>query len=93
MKSLDELFAISATGNNEVLFAWLEQAIKKEYTPAYDELEKFLTTVGRRKFVSPLYEAMVASNQRALAKSIYTKARGNYHAVTIGTVDEILKDS
>jgi hypothetical protein len=93
MKSLDELFAISATGNNEVLFAWLEQAIKKEYTPAYDELEKFLTTVGRRKFVSPLYEAMVATNQRALAKSIYTKARGNYHAVTIGTVDEILKDS
>jgi leukotriene-A4 hydrolase len=93
MKALDELFAISATGNNEVLFAWLEQAIKKQYTPAYDELEKFLTTVGRRKFVSPLYEAMVATNQRALAKSIYTKARGNYHAVTIGTVDEILKDS
>jgi len=93
MKALDELFAISATGNNEVLFAWLEQAIKEQYTPAYDELEKFLTTVGRRKFVSPLYEAMVATNQRALAKSIYTKARGNYHAVTIGTVDEILKDS
>jgi aminopeptidase N len=93
MKAIDELFSISATGNNEVLFAWLEQAIKKQYTPAYDELEKFLTTVGRRKFVSPLYEAMVATNQRALAKSIYTKARGNYHAVTIGTVDEILKDS
>jgi aminopeptidase N len=92
MKALDELFAISATGNNEVLFAWLEQAIKKQYSPAYDELEKFLTTVGRRKFVSPLYEAMVATNQREMAKSIYGKARSNYHAVTIGTVDEILKD-
>jgi hypothetical protein len=70
----------------------LEQAIKKQYTPAYDELEKFLTTVGRRKFVSPLYEAMAATNQREMARSIYGKARSNYHAVTIGTVDEILKD-
>ena len=91
MKTLDAQFAISATGNNEVLFAWLEQAIRKNYTPAYDELEKFLTSVGRRKFVAPLYEAMVATNQIPLAKSIYAKARPGYHAVTVGTVDEILK--
>jgi hypothetical protein len=91
MKTLDLQFAISATGNNEVLFAWLEQAIRKNYTPAYDELEKFLTRVGRRKFVAPLYEAMVATNQMPLAKSIYAKARPSYHAVTVGTVDELLR--
>ena len=91
MKTLDAQFAISATGNNEVLFAWLEQAIRKNYTPAYDELEQFLTSVGRRKFVAPLYEAMVATNQIPLAKTIYTKARPGYHAVTVGTVDEMLK--
>jgi len=91
MKTLDAQFAISATGNNEVLFAWLEQAIRKNYTPAYDELEKFLTSVGRRKFVAPLYEAMVATNQMPLAKSIYAKARSSYHAVTVGTVDELLR--
>ena len=90
MTQLDALYQISATGNNEVLFAWLEQAIKRHYTPAYDELEKFLTTVGRRKFVSPLYEAMIATNQRDLAKAIYAKARPHYHAVTAGTVDGIL---
>jgi hypothetical protein len=90
MQSLDASFQISSTGNNEVLFAWLEQAIKKNYTPAYDELEKFLTSVGRRKFVAPLYEAMVATNQRDLAKMIYAKARPGYHAVTVGTVDGIV---
>jgi hypothetical protein len=90
MKALDDRFGISATGNNEVLFAWLEQSIKKHYTPAYDELEKFLTTVGRRKFVSPLYEAMIATDQRDLAVAIYKKARQNYHAVTAGTVDGIV---
>ena len=90
MKRLDEIFAISATGNNEVLFAWLEQAILKNYVAAYDELEKFLITVGRRKFVAPLYEAMIATNQRDLAKAIYAKARPHYHAVTAGTVDGVL---
>jgi aminopeptidase N len=91
MQSLDAAFAISSTGNNEVLFAWLEQAIKKNYAAAYDELEKFLTSVGRRKFVAPLYEAMVATNQIPIAKSIYAKARPGYHAVTVGTVDELLE--
>jgi hypothetical protein len=91
MQKLDADFAISSTGNNEVLFAWLEQAIKKNYSAAYDELETFLMNVGRRKFVAPLYEAMVATNQIPLAKAIYAKARPGYHAVTVGTVDEILK--
>ena len=90
MQSLDASFSISSTGNNEVLFAWLEQAIKKNYTPAYDELEKFLVSVGRRKFVAPLFEAMVATNQKELAQRIYKKARPNYHAVTIGTIDALL---
>ncbi len=90
MKALDDRFGVSSIGNNEVLFAWLEQAIQKRYTPAYDELEQFLTTVGRRKFVSPLYEAMIASDQRDLAIAIYQKARPNYHAVTAGTVDGIV---
>jgi hypothetical protein len=90
MKSLDASYSISSTGNNEVLFAWLEQAIKKNYTPAYDVLEKFLVSVGRRKFVAPLFEAMVATNQQVLAQRIYAKARPNYHAVTIGTIDELL---
>ena len=90
MQSLDASFSISSTGNNEVLFAWLEQAIKKNYTPAYDELEKFLTSVGRRKFVAPLFEAMVATNQKELAQRIYKKARPNYHAVTVGTIDALL---
>jgi aminopeptidase N len=90
MAELDQLFSISSTGNNEVLFAWLEQSILKKYTPAYDELEKFLMSVGRRKFVAPLYEAMVKNGETEMARRIYAKSRANYHAVTTGTVDELL---
>ena len=88
---LDKAFDISITGNNEVLFAWLKLAIKSHYTEAYDELEMFLGAVGRRKFVAPLFEELVKTNQQDLAKKIYAKSRSHYHAVTIGTVDEILQ--
>jgi hypothetical protein len=91
MKDLDKAFGISNTGNNEVLFAWLEQSIKKQYKDAYPAVEKFLTSVGRRKFVAPLFEAMVATNQKDMATAIYAKARPTYHAVTVGTVDAMLK--
>jgi aminopeptidase N len=91
MAELDKLYNISGTGNNEVLFAWLEQSIMKKYSPAYDELETFLINVGRRKFVAPLFEAMVKSGEIDMARRIYDKSRSNYHAVTVGTVDELLQ--
>ena len=90
LAELDKQFHISQTGNNEVLFAWLEQSIYNNYTMAYPELEKFLTHVGRRKFVAPLFEAMIKTDQKAMAEKIYEKARPGYHAVTVGTVDEML---
>lgn len=90
MTELDKTFKISDIGNNEVLFAWLEQSVRKQYKVAYPQLEQFLFTVGRRKFVAPLYEAMISTGQKDLALKIYTKSRANYHAVTVGTVDQML---
>jgi len=90
MASLDKAFGISSIGNNEVLFAWLLQSIRKHYNAAYPQLEIFLMHVGRRKFVSPLFRELVDTNQKELALSIYKKSRASYHSVTIGTVDEIL---
>jgi leukotriene-A4 hydrolase len=90
LSDLDRAFDISHTGNNEVLFAWLQQSILKKYEKAYPELENFLVHVGRRKFVAPLFEAMISSDQIQLAKNIYAKSRKNYHAVTVGTIDEML---
>lgn len=76
--------------NNEVLFTWLELAVKNHYSKAYDQLTAFLTEVGRRKFVAPLYEDLVATNQKDVALKIYHSARKNYHAVTVQTVDAML---
>ena len=46
--------------------------------------------MGRRKFLTPLYKAMVETGQKAMADAIYEQARPNYHSVATGTMDELL---
>jgi leukotriene-A4 hydrolase len=91
MAELDAAFGILETGNNEVLFAWLEKSIRKNYEAAYPRVESFLVSVGRRKFLTPLYRAMKETDQMDMAIDIYTKARPHYHAVAVGTMDELLE--
>jgi leukotriene-A4 hydrolase len=91
LRQLDEAFAFSKTGNSEVLFAWLRIAIRHHYTPALPALEHFLTSQGRRKFLQPLYQDLMASDWgRAEAVRIYAKARTLYHAVSTTTLDRIV---
>jgi len=91
MADLDATWQMTSTGNNEVLFAWLEQAVRSTYTPAYERLESFLVNIGRRKFLTPLYRGLVETDQKPLADAIYEKARPNYHSVATGTMDELLR--
>jgi aminopeptidase N len=86
MKSLDASFDLTAAGNNEILAQWLLMAVRNQYAPANDRLEEFLTTVGRRKYVKPLYAAMTAKQ----AEAIYDKARPFYHPITQSTIDEVI---
>jgi aminopeptidase N len=90
--ALDKAFNLSERRNSEVLFDWLRIAIRHDYQPAMPALERFLTSQGRRKFVRPLFEDLMKSDWgTAEAKRIYAVARPSYHAVTVNTLDGIVK--
>jgi leukotriene-A4 hydrolase len=92
MKELDNAFGFTSSGNSEILAAWFEHVIKHQYKDGYENLEKFMVTVGRRKFIVPLYKLMIATPEgKKMAQDIYKKARPNYHTVATSTIDEILK--
>ena len=89
LKKLDLAFNFTNSGNAEILNAWFQLIIPTNYKAADTSLENFLMTVGRRKFLQPIYEALYKKDApRALR--IYTKARGNYHSVTTQTLDAML---
>jgi leukotriene-A4 hydrolase len=89
---LDNQWDFTHSGNSEITAQWLEMAIQAGYEPAYPRLEEFLIEVGRRKFVKPLFEALVkAPGGVERAKNICAKARPGYHPITQATVDALLK--
>lgn len=91
MGELDKAFSFTGSGNSEILAAWLEQCVKNDYAASYERLDGFLTHVGRRKFLIPLYERLIATEKgRAMAMNIYAQARPNYHSVSVRTIDDML---
>ena len=92
MKALDAQFKFTQSGNAEILCEWLQHAIHSKYAVADATLEHFLISVGRRKFLKPLYGALVLSPEgKFKAKAVYAKARPGYHSVATATFDELLK--
>jgi hypothetical protein len=89
---LDAGLALSQSGNAEVLFAWLKLALANRYEPAVPVAEAFLTRVGRRKFVLPLFETLWAEGDwgQPIARRIYAATRAGYHAVTQASVDKVV---
>lgn len=92
MALLDKEFGFTESGNSEVQAAWYKLAIRHGYKPAYPAIEKFLTEVGRRKFLMPLYKEMMSTPEGEVwAKRVYAKARPNYHSVAYHSIDELVK--
>jgi leukotriene A-4 hydrolase/aminopeptidase len=92
MRELDKTFHLTRSGNSEIAFQWLLMSIRNRYEPAYPRLEEFLLTIGRRKFIKPLYEELAKTpegKERALA--IYRRARPTYHPIAVATIDDVLK--
>jgi hypothetical protein len=91
LAGLDAVFHFTASGNAELLAAWFPLALRAGYAPADAALEHFLRHVGRRKFLVPLYRALLATpGGRARAQEIYRLARPNYHSVATGTLDALV---
>ena len=91
MAELDSAFAFTQSGNSEILCAWLILSVRHGYDVAEDRLDRFLMTVGRRKYLQPLYEELAKSETGLIqARAIYAKARRRYHSVSTGTIDKIV---
>jgi leukotriene-A4 hydrolase len=88
MAELDTALHLTNKTNAEVIFQWLLLSIRHQYVAAYPRLAEFLTSLGRRKFLQPLYQELVKTTEgKKLARSIYAKARPTYHPTATKSID------
>ena len=92
MGELDRAFNLTRSGNSEIAFQWLLMSIRNQYQPASARLEEFLLSVGRRKFIRPLYQELAKTPEgKQRACEIYRRARPTYHPIAVASIDADLK--
>jgi hypothetical protein len=89
LKELDQKFGLAKAGNNEVAFRFYRASIKAGYRDVRAPLHAFLMSVGRQKFVVPLYAALRKNpDDKAWAVAVFKEARPRYHPATQASVDK-----
>ncbi len=89
---LDSTFGLSKKTNYEILVSWLTVAIRSGVTDSWPVAKQTLLTVGRGKYLRPLYTALVSQGDegRAYAKAIFAEAKAGYHPVAQQLVASVL---
>jgi len=90
MKELDDAYHFTQSGNSEIADLWFVMSVAADYKPAYPAMEQFLSQVGRRKFLEPLYHEMMKTGKQEMGKSVYQKYRMNYHPLAQMTLDKLV---
>ena len=91
-KWLDSRLKLTTRGNYEILVEWLTIAAGSDYEPAFARIREVLCTVGRMKFLRPLYTALGKNPRtRALSADIYASAKSGYHALSRMVVESVME--
>lgn len=91
-RALDQQHALTASMNYEVLVAWLTLALHSGYHDVVPRVEEVLGTVGRMKFLRPLYAALAKDPRtKPIAKRAYEWYGPGYHPIARQVVENVLR--
>jgi len=92
---LDSRYGFTGTRNAEIGCVWYQWVIRsvpelstsRALNSAVDD---YVSQIGRRKFILPIYKALKESGQAERAVDFYKRARTNYHSLARHSVDALL---
>jgi leukotriene-A4 hydrolase len=94
LADLDHAQHLTRTPDNYLAVSWFRVAIRHKYEPVLPVVERFLLSVGRMRFIGPLYRELAKTAEgRALAEKVFAKARPTYHPIGQASVERILKEA
>ena len=84
LEQLDAALELSQSTNAEIRFRWYVLGLAANYTKVHDGVVDLITSVGRMKFVRPLYRQLHKSSPegKQLAEQTFAKHKNFYSIVT-----------
>ena len=90
LQCLDATFNFSTWGNSEVMAEWFVLNIHRENRIIRPAIEKFISKVGRRKYLLPIYKALASNPEDKLwAKKVFDNSKAYYHAVSRNSIAKL----
>lgn len=88
---LDETFVLGRSGNHELLVEWLHLALQSDYEPAFARAHELLISMGRMRYLRPLYTALGKSARtRQLGRAAHAEALPGYHPISRRLVESLI---
>jgi hypothetical protein len=89
--AFDAVYHLTGAANAEIARRWYLVAIRNDYRPAREAMAAYMTRIGRRYLVVPLYQALAKTpDGRAFAREVYAKAKSGYHPLTRAGIEKAL---
>ena len=91
LAEFDAAWHLTGAANAEIARRWYLAAIRADWRPARPEMAKYMTRIGRRYLVVPLYEELAKTpDGLRFARGVYAKAQAGYHPMTQASIERAL---
>lgn len=87
---LDKDYNLTQTVDPECKQRWFPLAILKNYTAAVEPAHTFISSQGRLKYLTPIYQALLKSGQRPLAVQWFHENEDFYHPLAVASLKKLL---
>ncbi|KAJ3097652.1 putative leukotriene A-4 hydrolase (LTA-4 hydrolase) (Leukotriene A(4) hydrolase), partial [Physocladia obscura] len=90
LDTMDAVYGLTQIGNCEIKCRWHELCLLSGREAIFDAVAVFVTTMGRMKYVRPLYRAWRKCSKEGerRARETFEGARGFYHPICVAMVEK-----
>ena len=88
---VDSDFSVTADPNPEVKQRWLPLGLSLQYNPAYDAAHEFVSSQGRLKYLTPVYQSLQQTGQHDLGVQWFDENRDFYHPIAVSSLEATLE--
>jgi leukotriene-A4 hydrolase len=93
LQRVDADLNVTLAENPEIGQRWFPLSISLDYTPAFPVAKKFVQSIGRQKYILPVYTALVRNGYRNLAYQWYDEKKTFYHPIAAANIRKIIFSS
>lgn len=90
VKKVDEDLKITTTVDPECKQRWFPLGIKVNYTDVMDPAKEFISSMGRMKYLTPIYQALLDVGEKSKAVEWYNLNVNFYHPYAVEMLAKLL---